>query len=436
MALGGGTFTGQNKVLPGTYMNFISLPAASSALSERGIAAMALELDWGADGRVFEVSSTDFYKHSERIFGYDYLHEKMKGLRDLFKNIHTLYAYRLNSSGVKAGNAYATAVNSGIRGNDLKVIIQTNVDDNEKFDVQLLLNDIRIDFQTVSSAAELSDNDFVTWKKEADLAVTASTPLTGGTNGAAITADDHQSFLEKIESYTFNALGVVTETLAINEFYASFCRRMRDEHGVKFQAVVYNYAADYEGVVNLKNTVSDDGWSIAALVYWVTGIIAGCEINATNLNKVYNGEFSVNVDFTQAALEQAIEAGEFMLHQVGTEKRVLADINSLVSTSEEKGEIFRNNKTIRLADQLGVDLAILYNTKYLGKVSNDQSGQISLWADIVKYLQELREKGAIGEFEDADITVAPGEQRRAVAVTMAIRMVDDMGILYLTCMIA
>lgn len=47
MALGGGTFTLQNKVLPGSYINFISAARASSTLSERGVAAFPILLDWG-----------------------------------------------------------------------------------------------------------------------------------------------------------------------------------------------------------------------------------------------------------------------------------------------------------------------------------------------------------------------------------------------------
>ena len=43
--------------------------------------------------------------------------------------------------------------------------------------------------------------------------------------------------------------------------------------GKKFQLVVYNKKADYEGVVNLKNDVTD-GATKADLVYWVTGLIA------------------------------------------------------------------------------------------------------------------------------------------------------------------
>ena len=150
MALGGGTFVTQNKILPGAYINFVSAAKASATLSDRGIAAMALELDWGVDGEVFEVTSGDFQKDSVKLFGYDYTHEKLKGLRDLFKNIKTLYAYRLNSAGAKATNTYATAKYSGVRGNDLKVIIQKNTDDNSKFDVKTISENQAFPYQIIS----------------------------------------------------------------------------------------------------------------------------------------------------------------------------------------------------------------------------------------------------------------------------------------------
>lgn len=98
MALGGGNFTTQNKELPGTYINFVSAASANIELSDRGIATMPLELDWGVENEIFEVSSEDFKKNSQTIFGYNYEHEKMKGLRDLFIGAKTLYAYRINES--------------------------------------------------------------------------------------------------------------------------------------------------------------------------------------------------------------------------------------------------------------------------------------------------------------------------------------------------
>ena len=96
MALGGGTFLVQNKELPGAYINFVSKAAATATLSERGIATMPFELDWGKEGEIFEVTNGDFQKNSTEIFGYEYTSDKLKGLRDLFLNTQTLYAYRLN----------------------------------------------------------------------------------------------------------------------------------------------------------------------------------------------------------------------------------------------------------------------------------------------------------------------------------------------------
>ncbi|MGL4791513.1 MAG: phage tail protein, partial [Anaerotignaceae bacterium] len=127
MALGGGIFLTQNKVLPGSYINFISVARSTATLSERGYCAMALELDWGIDGEVFTVESGDFQKESKKIFGYDYTSPKLKGLRDLFLNGRTLYCYRLNS-GIKASNEFATAKCSGIKGNEISITINENVD--------------------------------------------------------------------------------------------------------------------------------------------------------------------------------------------------------------------------------------------------------------------------------------------------------------------
>ena len=42
MALGGGTYLSQNKILPGTYFQFVSKAMATATISDRGVAGMAL----------------------------------------------------------------------------------------------------------------------------------------------------------------------------------------------------------------------------------------------------------------------------------------------------------------------------------------------------------------------------------------------------------
>lgn len=429
MALGGGTFISQNKKLPGTYINFASAQSASSSIGERGIAAMAIEMDWGRDGEIIEVTSENFAKNSLKIFGYDYANEKLKGLRDLFKNIKKAYFYRLNS-GNKATNDLATAKCSGTRGNDLRIVIAKNIDDENKYDVSTYLGTKEVDIQTIKEVSELVDNDYVTFTMKT-IEVTAGKALTGGTNGDT-SGEAHQKFLDKLESYQVNAVGCTAKDESTSNLYVQYVKRLREEQGIKFQVVLFNNAANYEGVVNVKNTTAEDD---SALVYWVTGIIAGCEINKSNTNKTYDGEYSINADYTQSQLEVSIDNGEFVLHKVGDEIRVLVDINSLVDTTSEKGEEFKSNQTIRVLDQIASDVASVFNSKYLGKIANNEAGRTSLWSDIVTLFKDYQTLQAIENFEDSDVSVEIGNDKKSVTIDTSVQVINAMEKLYMTVVV-
>ncbi len=431
MALGGGSFITQNKELPGAYINFVSAASASAQLSDRGIVTMPLELDWGEEGTIFEITGEDFQKNSQKLLGYAYDSEKLKGLRDLFMGAKTMYAYRLNGGGEKASNTYASAKYSGVRGNDLKIVIQVNADVENAFDVATYLGTVKVDSQTVTEAAALSDNDYVVFKKDASLEETAATPLTGGTN-KAVDGTAHQAYLDLIEAYSYNTMGVVTEDDVTKKLYIAFNKRLRDEMGIKFQLVLHRAQADYMGVINVANETSDSGWSAASLVYWVTGAEAGCAVNKSCQNKKYDGEFSVDTNITHNRLKQAVKNGEFILHNVNADIRVLEDINSMVTTTDDCGAVFKDNQTIRVIDQLGNDDAVLFNTKYLGVVPNNASGRVSLWSDLVKIRQQLQDLGAIENFSDSDVAVVQGDTKKSVIVTGSITVVNAMGKLYMT----
>ncbi len=432
MSLGGGSFTAENKALPGAYINFVSAASASASLSDRGVATMPLELDWGREGEVFEVSSADFQKNSLKIFGYPFDSPKLKGLRDLYMGARTLYAYRLNGGGKQAANNLATALYSGIRGNDLKIAVAANADDEALFDVSTYLGTARVDLQTVADAAGLKANDYVAFKTDAELALMAATPLTGGTNGT-VDGNAHQAYLDKIEPYTYNTMGVVVTDDTTKELYAAFNKRLRDEMGVKFQLVLYRaVSADFMGIISVKNKTLDEGASEASLVYWVTGAQAGCEVNKSCQNKRYDGSFTVEADYKRSQLEQAIKSGEFVLHRVNADIRVLEDINTMVTVSETQGDIFKDNQTVRVIDQIGNDIAVLFGTKYLGVVPNDAAGRISLWSDIVAHHRELERMRAIEDFSDSDVTVEPGSTKKAVVVRDFVTIVNAMSKLYMT----
>jgi len=435
MALGGGTFVTQNKVLPGAYINFVAAAKASAALSERGIATIPHSLDWGEVGKVIEVTTGDLQKNSMRLFGYDYTSPQLRPLRELFRNIRIGYLYRLGTGGTAASNIYGAAKYVGERGNSITVVVKENVDDAAKKDVSVLMGGVEVSKQTVGAAADLVDDDFVIYLKEGGLALTAGTPMTGGEN-PAISNANHQSYLDAVESYTFNAIGCPSDEPTVKGLYTAFTKRLRDEQGVKFQCVAFDESADYEGVVNVMNGVTDSGADTYSLVYWVTGVVAGTNVNKSALNKIYDGEFTVNVNYTQTQLENAIKTGKFAFHRVNTDVRVLSDINSMVTVTVEKGEIFKENQTIRVIDQIANDIAVIFNTRYLGVIPNDEAGRISLWSDIVKHHEQLQEIRAIENFKSDDVTVAQGNTKRSVLVSDLVTVVNAMAQLYMVVTVA
>ena len=448
MALGGGYWLFQNKTLPGAYINFVSKLKPFAEIVDRGYATMALSLDWGETNKIVRVEQEEFQKDSLKIFGYDYAHEKMKGLRDLFINTKTLYLYRLNSDAVKAQSTVATATCGGVRGNDIAVAISADINDASKFVVTTYLKTDgvvkKVDEQTgLSTPKELVNNAFVTFNEISAFTAQAATYLTGGTNGTAVQASDYQKYIELIEPFYFNVLGYTGSDTTIQNLFIAFSKRTRETTGQKFQVVLYNNTrANYEGVISLANKVNDSGAEPGAGVYWLTGAEASCPINKSLTNHVYDGEYNFNVQYKQYELEQFIKGGQIVFHNVadsasGNVKgntRLLSDVNTFTEFSKERTKDFALNQVIRVLDNSAYDVARLFNNYYLGKTPNDKDGRIALWNDIVKLFEDYAKVRAIKEFESKDVEIpTEGDEKGSVVVNYEINPTVAMDKLYATC---
>ena len=440
MALGGGTWLVQNKVLPGSYINFSSIAKASATLSDRGYAAAPFELSWGPENEVFAVTSGEFQKNSKAIFGYPYDHPKMLVLREIFLHATTVYCYRLGLGAVKATNDHASAKYPGVRGNDITITIAPNVDNPDQWDVGTVLDGIKVDTQTVASAKELTSNDYVDFNSNTELEATVGMPLNGGADADGVTGDSHQAFLDKIEPYAFNAMCCPAADPTIVKLYATYTERMRDEVGAKFQLVAWQPSTvDYEGVIGAWNTATHptiEDVDEQAVVYWLTGIEAGVAVNKSLTNAKYDGELILDTELTQVELTAAIKAGKLMFHNVNGTTRILEDINTLLTLTDTKGEVFQSNQTMRVCDQMANDIAVLFNERYVGVVPNDASGRSTLWGDITHYIGELEKIRAVENFDPDTVTCEQGDKKKAVLVIVnGLNVVNAMAQLYMSVII-
>lgn len=425
MALGGGTFLVQNKVLPGAYINFVSRPRAMGSLGERGVVCVGMELDWGAEG-MQTVEAAECRTDSRTLFGYDYLSEEMKDMRELFLHAEKVKLYRLNG-GTKAkatlGGLSVTAKYAGKRGNDLCVAIVANVDEDDAFDVETYLETELVDTQTVAKAEELEANDFVTFSGSGALTAAAGTYLTEGTT-AAVTGSGYTDFLAAAEAEDFNVLAYNGSDQTTKKLFVNFTKRMREEEGVKFVTVLHDFAeADHEGVLSV-GTAKE-------LVYWTAGATAGAEVNESLTNMVYDGEYEVDAKQKKSEYIKGIQTGQFLFYEEGDSLRVLRDINSFTSFAAAKNSDFSSNRVVRVLDSIANDVANLFSKYYLGKQSNNANGRNLLKAEILAYHEQLMQMEAIEGFTADDLTVEKGTEKQDVVVYESVQPVDAMEKLYM-----
>lgn len=250
------------------------------------------------------------------------------------------------------------------------------------------------------------------------------------------TAGTVQNAVNALEPYDFNVLCAYTNEATEVSAYVTAIKAWRDDMGKKCQLVVYNGdAPNHEGVINVVAKSSDAEVPVHALVAWVAGAEAGCKINESCTNMLYDGEYPIEANKTQAELEQCLDNGQIAFHLVYGDVRLLEDINSLTQTTDDKGEDFKSNQTIRVIDQIANDIAKLFNTKYLGRIPNNASGRASLWADIIAHHRQLEAINAIEDFDATLVTVEQGETKKSVVVNDVITVVNSMAQMYMTVVI-
>ena len=343
----GGTWTSQNKILPGAYINFLTNAPLSITVGDRGIVALLQEVSKGTKGEVYRITALDQGAWPAGVTAEDKLlaNEALKGAQ-------TVLVYNL---------------------------------------------------------------------------------------GTSHTDEDVEAALDALKTENFNVLCYPYDdegSAAIKSAIQTWVVAMRDDEGVKIQAVLANYDADSEAIINVTQGVKlADGKELtpAQTTAWVAGITAGARINQSNTGRKYVGAVDVVPRMTKSEMEDAVQNGEFIF-KVDSAQNVTAvyDINSLTSITPEKGKQFTKNRLIRTIDGINNDITTIFESNYVGKVDNNADGRSLLRATLIEYFNELQRLNAIQNFQPEDVTVSPGTDSDAVVIDCYIQPVDSVEKIYIT----
>lgn len=435
--MAGGTWTTQNKVRPGVYVNVATNQSTIGKMGERGITALALTLPWGQSGVIVKVTPQD---DVAKLLGYDLTHPTLLSVREALKRAGTLLLYRLNV-GVKAAvtnnGLQITAQYGGARGNDISVVIEKNIENNVLFDVLTLLDGTEQDKQTVGAAEALLPNDYVQFQPNGTtgLSLTAGLPLIGGANGT-VTNQEHSDFLSALEVQDFQTLGLLSQDNSLKALYTSFVKRLRDVEGKKVQAVLSDYAtAGHVGVISVKNgVVLSDGTTIDKMgaVAWVAGATAAAAVNESLTYQAYDDAVDADVRLSHSETIAALLNGELLFTYTGGRAVVEQDINTFTAYSPDKGKAFSKNRVLRVLDGIANDLKIIFESYFIGKVANNEDGRALFWSQCATYMNELQNIGAIEGFNSqTDIVVVAGVDSDSIVLEVAVKPVDSVEKVYM-----
>lgn len=211
--------------------------------------------------------------------------------------------------------------------------------------------------------------------------------------------------LNYLETVDFNYL--VVPAIKENErtVVKTFIEKMRNDIKVRVKAVM-KLDADYEGIINSTNTATMVEGEINADEFCcvVGGLIAGTPLSQSVTYAVPKNVLDIPSK-TKAEAETKVKNGELILVKEMGKVRVARGVNSLKTTTTEKGDLFQKIKLVDTMDLIHNDIRKTCIDTYIGKVANNYDNKCILITAISSYFEELAKEQLIEKDFKVDIDI-------------------------------
>lgn len=183
------------------------------------------------------------------------------------------------------------------------------------------------------------------------------------------------------------------EATAIAAWIAS--RRTNDAAICK--AVLPNKAADSEAIVNFATDdiqVGSTEYTTAQYCARIAGLIAGTPMTISCTYAPLPEVADIG-RLTKAEMDTAINAGKFILFHDGEKVKVGRGVNSLQTTTQDKGDAWKKIKLVEVMDMIQADIRTTAQDSYIGKYANSYDNKCLLISAIKGYLTSLEQAGIL-----------------------------------------
>lgn len=169
------------------------------------------------------------------------------------------------------------------------------------------------------------------------------------------------------------------------------------EAGATPKAVLPTTAADSEAIINFATDdikVGNEQFSAAEYCSRIAGLIAGTPMTIS-CTYAPLPEVTDVVKLTKEEMDEAIDNGEFIIFYDGEKVKVGRGVNSLQTTTQEKGEAFKKIKIVEAIDMIKADIRKTIEDNYIGKYANSYDNKCILITAILGYFRGLEAEGIL-----------------------------------------
>lgn len=201
-------------------------------------------------------------------------------------------------------------------------------------------------------------------------------------------ATDYVEVEEMLESFRWDYLAIPE----LEDSEATNIATWLKSTGKKSKVVLPNCQFDSERVINFTSTGVIDNYgktyTTAEYCARLAGIFAGTPLNIACTYATLPEIADFN-RIKKSAMDAAINNGELILYHDGAKVKVARGVNSLTTTTQDKGDSFKKIKIIDAIDMIYDDIKSTCEDSYLGKYANSYDNKCLLLSAINGYFDKL-----------------------------------------------
>jgi hypothetical protein len=213
----------------------------------------------------------------------------------------------------------------------------------------------------------------------------------------ADTAADYVDAQHYLETIKWNYVAVPGIADGDVTTFATWVKGLRDTKDIKVKAVLPNCPGDHEGIIDFSaTTIKTATKTYTAKEYCsrIAGLLAGTPLNISATYAPLS-EVTDCDHLTKTDMNTAIDAGKLILMNDGRKIKVARAVNSLVTTTADKGAAFKKIKIVDIMDQIHDDVKNTVEDNYIGKTPNDYDHKVLLISAISGYFDSLELAGLL-----------------------------------------